>query len=1577
MSLRNRSRNKIARNAGSDSHRFAAGRRLSAERLEDRWLLAALFEHGASDAVRVLTPTQTEYSDLGFDWTGVAEPFDDSAWTEVSGDPNGVGYDRGSGAYDSAIGLDVEASMYERSTTLFARATFDVPDASAVGVMKLHLRYDDAFIAWINGQEVARANTTGVYPAWDARALAEYEAPLAPVEVDISEHTAVLQDGENVIAIRLLNDSPTGDDALLKFTLVGESREGAPLALDDSYAVVGSDVLTVSAPGVLANDSDPEGDPLVAELLTTAKGGLLDLRSDGSFAYIRRPDFSGIDTFTYRAFDGAQRSAPARVSIQIPNTPPMANADEYEVAEDGSLSASAAQGVLANDTDPQHHPLTATLVSGVQHGTLTFSSDGSFTYVPAADFFGEDSFSYRTDDGTDSSGVATVTIAIVAVNDAPVAAGDAYSVGENETLTVAGTGSGVALGSNQYLWNVSNGGNGHVYEFVPQALSWSDAALAAQSASLVGTNGHLVSITSAAENAFLATRFAAAGTFWIGAYQNRGAADFVEPGGAWRWVTGEAWEYSAWRAGMPDNAGGIEHHAVATPSLGANSWNDLPHASGNPAGYVIEYPLADAIAYSSLIAPGAAWRYLDDGSDQGVAWQATSFDDTWWRSGSAQFGYGEGDEATTVRFGSNPAAKHVTTYFRHSFVVDDLSRFATLVVAAKRDDGIAVYLNGVDIARDRLAVGSGYATLADDADDDGQLWQVYGGIDPGLLRIGLNVLAVEIHQASGASSDLSFDLRLDGMRSAWPSPLANDVDIEGDALTAVLITAPTNGTLQLQPSGTFAYQPNPGFVGDDTFEYAVSDGADLSAPAVVSIDVRHAFPLAADDHFETDEDSALVVGGGGGVLANDVDTQAHSLTAMLVSQPRYGELTLAPNGAFTYAGRANFHGADTFTYRAVDASGVSNVATATILVRPVADAPVAQDEVYAVRQDMTLVAAVSGAHAIRGATQADFDSPGTPYTATRFVALPGPYVANVPGAATRVMVLTELVNGQLNAIAFDRTAEGAYRTVTAEFDFRIQRGGGETADGMGFVLLNTREFGATGPSPWFNAEEPNVLGSLGIGFDIFDNGSEGDNHLSVHYDGVLQARFDFSKDILNLDDGQFHRARLRFEFLSEGASITGELTTNGATPLTAFADYLVPGVRAYESRAVLAGRTGGFNASHQVDNVLVEYADPAREDIYALLPLVPAGAIWRYRDDGSNQGTAWRMPEFSDSVWRFGPAELGYGEGDEATQIGYGPSASNRYITTYFRHAFTVNDAAQLASLRLELKRDDGAAVYLNGVEIARDNLAADALYNQLAETAAADDGQTFLRFDGIDAGLIGSGTNVLAVEIHQAAANSSDVSFDARLSAIVEPVVGVLGNDADADADPISAVLIDGPLYGSLELNSLGTFTYVPSAGFAGVDHFTYSTTDGMISSQPATVRIVVSPPGKPPEDLNADGTVDVGDLAFLLASYGKAAAAKAIEGDLDGDGRLGVQDAIALRNAFTPPPSPAASLVVERHSRAVAHASEAAPSLRAERIVRRTTNDMPRAVLAATDHALATDFGELRSLAARRGERSRASRG
>lgn len=164
-------------------------------------------------------------------------------------------------------------------------------------------------------------------------------------------------------------------------------------------------------------------------------------------------------------------------------------------------------------------------------------------------------------------------------------------------------------------------------------------------------------------------------------------------------------------------------------------------------------------------------------------------------------------------------------------------------------------------------------------------------------------------------------------------------------------------------------------------------------------------------------------------------------------------------------------------------------------------------------------------------------------------------------------------------------------------------------------------------------------------------------------------------------------------------------------------------------------------------------------DNYSQTTLISSGSQWKYLDNGSNQGTTWISSSFNDTSWAQGNAELGYGDGDEATVVSYGSSTTNRHITTYFRKTFSIATASFL-SYTLKVKRDDGVAVFVNGNRVFTDNLPTGALYNTLASSTASDDGGSF-QTTTLPANTFNTGNNTIAVEIHQSSSSSSDISFD------------------------------------------------------------------------------------------------------------------------------------------------------------------------------------------------------------------------
>lgn len=174
---------------------------------------------------------------------------------------------------------------------------------------------------------------------------------------------------------------------------------------------------------------------------------------------------------------------------------------------------------------------------------------------------------------------------------------------------------------------------------------------------------------------------------------------------------------------------------------------------------------ATGAAEQVLIAADAVWSFLDDGSASGPAWASLGFDDSGWAVGPAELGYGDGDEATVVGFGPDPAAKFITTYFRHEFHVADPAAVSVLDLRIDRDDGAAIYLNGVEVWRTNLPAGplqsSTLATLVvGTSPKEGVFHEV--ALDPLELQVGTNVLAVEVHQANPSSSDISMELELVG-----------------------------------------------------------------------------------------------------------------------------------------------------------------------------------------------------------------------------------------------------------------------------------------------------------------------------------------------------------------------------------------------------------------------------------------------------------------------------------------------------------------------------------------------------------------------------------------------------------------------------------------------------------------------------------------------------------------------------------------------------------------------------------------------------------------------------------------------
>jgi VCBS repeat-containing protein len=608
---------------------------------------------------------------------------------------------------------------------------------------------------------------------------------------------------EGSVNFSIVATDAAGNSATLP---VSVNVAGALPVGSDQYSVNEDGVLTIPvAQGVRINDGDTQSPPgsLTVTLVNNVGNGALTLNSDGSFTYTPAANFSGTDTFTYRASDGTRTSSPATVTITVSgvNDPPVAVNDAYAAISGQILNVNAGSGVLDNDSDIDSQTLAVALAAGPAHGTLTLNPDGSFSYTSTAGFSGADSFTYTVSDGSATSNTATVTIT---VNNVPVAVADSYTVNEDGSLTIS-----VAEG---LLDNDTDVENDPLTAEVMIQPAHGTLALAAN------------------------------GSFTYTPTANFSGTD--------------SFTYRARDASHPS--------APATVTFTITAVNDAPSA--------------------------AADTYRVD------------------RDGTLTVGVSNGVLGNDTDADSDPM---------------------TVAVVDTPDHGTLTLNPNGSFTYTPTAGYSGPDTFTYRSSD--------GTLDstPATVTINVNSAPTAVGDSYQATEDQPLVV------AAGTGVLLNDTDIESDSLTAEIVTQPANGTVTLAADGSFTYTPSANFTGTDSFTYRSRDASLSSAAATVTISVQgvNDAPAGVADDYEVDEDTILSILAVDSVLANDTDPESDSLTAELVTSPQHGTVTFNANGTFTYTPSANFSGADSFTYRARDAALQSSPVTVNITVRPTNDPP--------------------------------------------------------------------------------------------------------------------------------------------------------------------------------------------------------------------------------------------------------------------------------------------------------------------------------------------------------------------------------------------------------------------------------------------------------------------------------------------------------------------------------------------------------------------------------------------------------------------------------------------------------------
>jgi hypothetical protein len=303
---------------------------------------------------------------------------------------------------------DVDASAGSLSATLtVGRGTLSVADDVGGGLIASQIAGNGTSQVVLNGS------------------LAALNATLAAGN-GLTYLTTINDNTNRTLTLSLNDNGNTGTGSPLSAQFVRTihitSANDLPVAVADTYTLRRDASLAIGAAfGALANDYDADGDPLRAALVTGASHGTLLLSADGSFRYTPEAGWTGTDIFTYVANDNFADSLPAVVNLVVedPSSRPLSEPEAFVLQQDKELSVPV-PGVLGNDLDPLGGVLTAAVVTNPAHGTVTMQADGSFTYTPAAGYFGADHFTYRASNAGGMGNEAVVSLTLQQAYRAPV-----------------------------------------------------------------------------------------------------------------------------------------------------------------------------------------------------------------------------------------------------------------------------------------------------------------------------------------------------------------------------------------------------------------------------------------------------------------------------------------------------------------------------------------------------------------------------------------------------------------------------------------------------------------------------------------------------------------------------------------------------------------------------------------------------------------------------------------------------------------------------------------------------------------------------------------------------------------------------------------------------------------------------------------------------------------------------------------------------------------------------------------------------------------------------------------------------
>ncbi len=609
-----------------------------------------------------------------------------------------------------------------------------------------------------------------------------------------------------------------------------------------------------------------------------------------------------IGTFTFTVPDGSVidlrgNAFVGSIMLEVLNVAPVAVDDAYMTDEDVVLNVPA-RGVLVNDTDFDPAILTAVMVTEPADGTLVLNADGSFTYTPDADFNGTDSFTYKANDGLTDSNTATVTITVTEVKDQVIAVDDAYETDEDNTLTIAAP--GVLANDIDVDFNIMTAGLVTNVEHGTLSLKGDGSFTYDPDPDFFGTDSFVYQLVTYPAPQSLWTDEATV-TITVNPVGDAPELGLIEDATIPELVefsfTATATDVDLPAQVLTFSLVGAPDGAVIDAATGVFTWT--PSEEQGPGVYTFTVVVCDDTDPTPLC------------DEQDIT-------------------------LTVTETNAAPVAQDLSATTPEETPVD-----VTLVATDAEDDALTYAIVDQPAHGTVTLVGT-TATYTPELDFNGEdsfTYMANDGNDNSNVAMVI-ITVTPVNDAPVAVDDEYTVAEKETLTIGAPGVLANDYDVDGDTLTAILVDTVTNGALTLNADGSFTYIPTEYFNGTDSFTYKASDGELESDLAVVTITVTpvNDWPIANDDFYEVVTGTDLVKNAAEGVLANDVLLDPdEEVSIQILDEPQHGTLSMNDDGSFTYTPNPGYMGTDTFRYLLLSVrinAEWSDDALVTITVKP-------------------------------------------------------------------------------------------------------------------------------------------------------------------------------------------------------------------------------------------------------------------------------------------------------------------------------------------------------------------------------------------------------------------------------------------------------------------------------------------------------------------------------------------------------------------------------------------------------------------------------------------------------------------